>query len=54
MLVTIIVGRDNGTGTFNLNGGTVNAAKISKAIAGSATVNFNGGVLKAKRERSLI
>jgi autotransporter-associated beta strand protein len=45
------VGRDNGTGTFNLNGGTVNANKISGGT-GSATVNFNGGVLKAKRDES--
>ena len=47
----VIVGRDNGTGTFNLNGGTVNAAKISGG-SGSATVNFNGGVIKAKRDES--
>ena len=47
----IIVGRDNGTGTFNLNGGTVNATKISGGN-GSATVNFNGGVIKAKRDES--
>ncbi len=45
------VGRDNGTGTLNLNGGTVNANKISGGT-GSATVNFNGGVLKAKRDES--
>jgi autotransporter-associated beta strand protein len=45
------VGRDNGTGTFNLNGGTVNTNKISGGT-GSATVNFNGGVLKAKRDES--
>ncbi len=47
----VIVGRDNGTGTFNLNGGTVNATKISGGD-GSATVNFNGGVIKAKRDES--
>jgi autotransporter-associated beta strand protein len=45
------VGRDNGTGTLNLNGGTVNANKISGGT-GSATVNFNGGVLKAKKDES--
>ena len=45
----VIVGRDNGTGTLNLNGGTVTATKISGG-SGSATVNFNGGVLKAKRD----
>jgi autotransporter-associated beta strand protein len=45
------VGRDNGTGTFNLNGGTVNANKISGGT-GSATVNFNGGLLKAKVDES--
>ena len=45
------VGRDNGTGTFNLNGGNVNANKISGGT-GSATVNFNGGVLKAKKDES--
>ena len=47
----VIVGRDNGTGTFNLDGGTVNATKISGGT-GSATVNFNGGVLKAKRDEA--
>jgi len=47
----VIVGRDNGTGTFNLNGGTLNANKISGGT-GSATVNFNGGVLKAKKDES--
>lgn len=47
----VIVGRENGTGTFNLNGGTVNARKISGGT-GSATVNFNGGVLKAKVDES--
>jgi len=47
----VIVGRDNGTGTLNLNGGTVTATKISGGN-GSATVNFNGGVLKAKRDES--
>jgi PEP-CTERM putative exosortase interaction domain len=36
---------------FNLDGGTVNATKISGGN-GSATVNFNGGVLKAKRDES--
>ena len=45
----VIVGRDNGTGTLNLNGGTVTATKISGG-SGSATVNFNGGVIKAKRD----
>ena len=43
----VIVGRESGSGTFNLNGGTVNARKISGG-SGSATVNFNGGVLRAK------
>jgi len=47
----VIVGRDNGTGTLNLNGGTVTATKISGGT-GSATVNFNGGVLKAKRDEA--
>ena len=47
----VIVGRDNGTGTLNLNGGTVTTTKISGGN-GSATVNFNGGVLKAKRDEA--
>jgi autotransporter-associated beta strand protein len=47
----VIVGRENGTGTLNLDGGTVNATKISGGT-GTATVNFNGGVLKAKRDES--
>lgn len=45
----VILGRDNGTGTFNLDGGTVNATKISGGT-GTSTVNFNGGVLRAKRD----
>jgi autotransporter-associated beta strand protein len=47
----VIMGRESGTGTFNLDGGTVNARKISGGT-GSATVNFNGGVLRAKVDES--
>lgn len=47
----IIVGRESGRGALNLNGGTVNANKISGGT-GAATVNFNGGVLRAKRDES--
>lgn len=47
----VIVGRENGTGTLNLDGGTVNATKITGGN-GTATVNFNGGVLKAKRDEA--
>lgn len=47
----VIVGRESGTGTFHLDGGTVNARKISGGT-GSATVNFNGGVLRAKVNES--
>ncbi len=46
----VIVGRDNGTGTLNLNGGTV-TTKWIEGGSGSATVNFNGGVLKAKENQ---
>ena len=45
----VVVGRENGTGVLNLDGGTLNANKISGG-SGSATVNFNGGVLQAKRD----
>jgi autotransporter-associated beta strand protein/T5SS/PEP-CTERM-associated repeat protein len=45
----VIVGRDNGTGTFNLDGGTVIATKISGGT-GTSTVNFNGGVFRARRD----
>ncbi len=47
----VVVGRDNGTGVLNLDGGTLKANKISGG-SGSATVNFNGGVLQAKRDES--
>jgi autotransporter-associated beta strand protein/T5SS/PEP-CTERM-associated repeat protein len=47
----VVIGRDNGTGTLNLNGGTLNANKISGGT-GNATANFNGGVLKVKRDES--
>jgi autotransporter-associated beta strand protein len=45
------IGRDNGTGTFNLNGGTVTTKKLEGGN-GSATVNFNGGIVKAKQDDS--
>jgi autotransporter-associated beta strand protein/T5SS/PEP-CTERM-associated repeat protein len=45
----VIVGRDNGIGTFNLDGGTVIANKISGGT-GTSTVNFNGGVFRAQRD----
>jgi autotransporter-associated beta strand protein/T5SS/PEP-CTERM-associated repeat protein len=47
----VVVGRDNGTGVLNLDGGTLKANKISGG-SGSATVNFNGGVLQAKQDES--
>jgi len=47
----VVVGRDNGTGVLNLDGGTLKANKISGG-SGSATVNFNGGVLQAKRDEA--
>ncbi|NQX00254.1 hypothetical protein HQ447_06310, partial [bacterium] len=43
--------RDNGTGTFNLNGGTATTTKLEGGN-GSATVNFNGGIVKAKQDNS--
>ena len=49
----IIVGRDNGTGTLNLNGGTV-TTKWIEGGSGSATVNFNGGLIKAKENQGSI
>jgi autotransporter-associated beta strand protein len=45
------IGRDNGTGTFNLNGGTVTTKKLEGGN-GSATFNFNGGIVKAKQDDS--
>lgn len=40
---------NNGTGTINLNGGTMAVTRIEKTqAAGLATVNFNGGTLRAK------
>lgn len=45
------IGRDNGTGTFNLDGGTVTTKKLEGGT-GTATVNFNGGVVKAKQDES--
>jgi autotransporter-associated beta strand protein/T5SS/PEP-CTERM-associated repeat protein len=47
----VIVGRDNGIGTFNLDGGTVIATRISGGT-GTSTVNFNGGVIRAKRDEA--
>ncbi len=44
------IGRANGTGTLNLNGGTITTKKLEGGT-GSATVNFNGGVLKAKENQ---
>ena len=45
------IGRDNGTGTFNLNGGNLTTKKLEGGN-GSATVNFNGGTVKAKQDDS--
>jgi autotransporter-associated beta strand protein len=47
------VGRYNGTGTLNLNGGTV-TTKWIEGGSGSATVNFNGGLIKAKENQGSI
>ncbi len=38
---------NNGNGTVNMNGGTLEATRIEKVTAGTGTVNFNGGLLKA-------
>ncbi len=46
----VLVGRDNGTGTLNLDGGTVTTKKIEGGT-GNATVNFNGGILKARESQ---
>jgi autotransporter-associated beta strand protein len=46
----VLVGRDNGTGTLNLDGGTVTTKKLEGGT-GSATVNFNGGILKARESQ---
>ncbi len=46
----VLVGRDNATGTFNLDGGTVTTKKIEGGT-GNATVNFNGGILKARESQ---
>ena len=47
----VLVGRDNGTGILNLDGGTVTTKKIEGGT-GSATVNFNGGILKARESQA--
>jgi autotransporter-associated beta strand protein len=46
----VLVGRDNATGTLNLDGGTVTTKKVEGGT-GSATVNFNGGILKARESQ---
>jgi autotransporter-associated beta strand protein/T5SS/PEP-CTERM-associated repeat protein len=46
----VLVGRDNGTGTLNLDGGIVTTKKLEGGT-GSATVNFNGGILKARESQ---
>ena len=47
----VLVGRDNATGTFNLDGGTVTTKKIEGGT-GNATVNFNGGIVKARESQA--
>lgn len=37
----------NGTGTVNLNGGTITAGQVTHLGTGTATFNFNGGTLVA-------
>lgn len=39
--------RGGGTGTYNLDGGTLAAAYVGKGAANAATFNFNGGTLQA-------
>jgi autotransporter-associated beta strand protein len=43
----ILSQRGTGSGTFNLDGGTVTANRITRAGTGPATFNFNGGTLRA-------
>lgn len=40
-------GGGTSTGTVNLNGGTIQTAKIQKGTGSTATFNFNGGTLQA-------
>lgn len=51
-------GTTNTGGTLNLNGGTLNTAKIysgngTSGLASSSTVNFNGGTLKASASNTI-
>ena len=43
----IRVGNSGGTGTINLDGGTLTTTQVIKTRAGTATFNFNGGTLRA-------
>ena len=40
---------DTGTGTINLDGGTLQVARITVSSTTTGTINFNGGTLKAER-----
>ena len=42
----LIIGQTGGSGTFNLNGGLMQAAAVGGGV-GSSTLNFNGGTLQA-------
>ncbi|MCB1132136.1 MAG: autotransporter-associated beta strand repeat-containing protein, partial [Verrucomicrobiae bacterium] len=49
-LTTLTVSNSGGgSGTVNLDGGTLSVNKINKASSGTASFNFNGGTLKARQ-----
>jgi fibronectin-binding autotransporter adhesin len=52
-LTTLTVSQSGGgSGTVNLDGGTLAANLINKASTGTATFNFNGGTLQARQNQT--
>ena len=49
-LTNLVISQSSGgSGTVNLDGGTLSVNKVSRPSSGTATFNFNGGTLKARQ-----
>jgi fibronectin-binding autotransporter adhesin len=46
----LIISSGTGTGTVNLNGGTLSVHRVEAVTGGSSTFNFNGGTLEARSD----
>ncbi len=47
----LFLGFGNGSGTYNLNGGTLSVVDVARGMS-TATFNFNGGTLQARQDNT--